>query len=74
MFDSLFVYKFLNAYRIGDAYMVVGGLNDFDDTEEDESESWKQSCVADATCKFALLVREAVQMVPFDEISFVKIR
>jgi len=34
----------------------------------------KQLANVDAICRFALLVREAVQVVPFDEISFVKVR
>jgi len=39
-----------------------------------EADLARQLGVVDATCQFALLVREAVQMVPFDEISFVRCR
>lgn len=53
-----------------------GSVSDDNGTERDSAEEearWRQE-VTLATCQFALLIREAVQMVPLDEVSFVKVR
>ena len=52
---------------IGDAYMVVGGINDCS-TEEDKIR------VIHDILKFAFIVKNAVTYVPLDETSFVKLR
>lgn len=53
----------------------MGGLDiDGDDEEHARLESFGAASVALATCHFALLVREAVQMVPFGNNTFASIR
>lgn len=78
---SLFPKHLYKVEAVGDAFMVVGGLPPAAGdggsaaaaaSYEDEAR-WRQD-VTLATCQFALLIREAVQMVPLDEVSFVKIR
>ena len=61
--------QFPELYKVdsGDAYNVVGIVDDFDNPS-------LQGKVVHAMINFALLVRKAVQLVPLDETQFVEIR
>ena len=64
------VSQFPELYKVessGDAYNVVGIVDDFDNPAS-------QGKVVHAMMNFALLVRKAVQLVPLDETQFVEIR